>query len=312
MRLFKKIRKAAPVARARHRLAYFVILGLYRGSGLLPWRWLVRLGRFLGGAVFALSRPFRPRALLNLERVFAPAAPGADLPQIARDSYRNLAVTVLETGRLGRLSDAEFLSLVDYSPADEATLGSLMARGRGVIFASAHLGNWEMLAGFGPRIGIGLSVLYKAPTNPYLDGFLRRIRGTNRLLDIDRDLPAVLNRLRGGKAVALLFDENARGRGVRLPFFGFSASTYRGPAYFCLRAGSPILCAYFIRQPSGRHRLLLERVIEPIRRGSLDEDILAILKEMNRSLEEVIRAYPGQWNWTYRRWGRDPVPWGLA
>lgn len=229
---------------------------------------------------------------------------------VARESYRNLAVTMLEQGKMRRMGRERFLSLIDYQPEQIELLHGLVKRGRGVLYASAHFGNWEMLAEFGARLGLNMSVLYKPPTNPYLDRFLHRIRGSNSLIDINSDLSSVVRRLRRGEEIALLFDENARRRGIRIPFFGFEASTYRGPAYFSLRAGAPIVCLYFLRLRDGRHRFLIERVIEPVRSARLDQDIRRIMLEMNQSLEKVILANPGQWNWPYRRWGRNPVPVG--
>ena len=43
------------------------------------------------------------------------------------------------------------------------------------------------------------------------------------------------------------------------------------------------------------------RFLAAIDKG-LEEDIVSILMELNESLETMIRKYPDQWNWIYKRW----------
>ncbi|HOO76702.1 MAG TPA: lysophospholipid acyltransferase family protein [bacterium] len=307
MALLKRLKKHPAVRDLRHRALAGLLRGCCRAASRLPLGWLRGMGVCLGSAGFALLGRDRRRALDNLRLALGESVPAARRRAIARESFRNLAVTALEFSRVRVLDTPRYLDLIDYTPEQEALIRDTHARGRGVIFASAHFGNWEMLAEFGPRLGIEMSVLFKPSTNPYFTRFMTELRGKTRMIDINADLSVVVRRLREGGAVSLLFDENARGRGVELPFFGRPASTYRGPAYFCLRAGSPIICAYLVRGAGLRHRLLLERTIEPRRLGSLEEDIRRIMLEMNRSLETVVRQYPGQWYWMYRRWPRRPA-----
>ncbi|NIR44507.1 MAG: lipid A biosynthesis acyltransferase, partial [Gemmatimonadetes bacterium] len=45
--------------------------------------------------------------------------------------------------------------------------------------------------------------------------------------------------LTDGRVVAFVADQDARGRGVFVPFFGRLASTHRAPALLALRSGAP-------------------------------------------------------------------------
>jgi len=302
MSLFKRIKKKPRVTRIRRYLVYLAALGFLSLARHLSWEQIVSWGRRLGRLGFRRVKYGRKLTLDNLTRVFGDELTEAEILVIAEKVYQNMAVTALEFSRMSLMSDREFFQVVDYDEGDIRHLWSLLEKKKGVIFASAHMGNWEMLAGLGGRLGFKMSILFKPSTNPYLNRIWFNLRSRNRLIDITKNLSLVTKRLRDNEVVCILFDENARGRGIELPFLGYPASTYKGPAFFAIRTGSPIACVYFIRQANGKHRLIIERTIEPVRTGNLEEDIITVMMEMNRSLEEMIRRYPDQWNWVYKRW----------
>ena len=302
MSLFKRIKKHPRVTRVRRYLVYLAALGFLSLARHLSWEQIVSWGRRFGRLGFRRVKYGRKLTLDNLIRVFGEELTEEEILGIAERVYQNMVVTALEFPRMSSMSDREFFRLIDYEEEDIQSLRDLLKRKRGAIFASAHMGNWEMLAGLGGRLGFKMSILFKPSTNPYLNRIWFSLRSRNRLIDITKNLALVSKRLRANEVVCILFDENARSRGVKIPFFGRPASTYRGPAYFALRTRSPIACAYFIRLEDGRHRLIVERIIEPVCTGDLEKDIITVMTEMNRSLEKMIREYPDQWNWVYKRW----------
>ncbi len=298
----KRLKKSRPVTRLRHYLAYLAARAYFRLARRLSRERVIRWGRALGRFAYRRISYGKKLTIDNLTRVFGDRMSPGEIEEIARKVYENLGITALEFPRLLHIGDEEFFQNVDYLPGDIEYLRDRLASGRGAIFASAHLGNWEMLADFGARLGLKMSVLYKPSTNPYFNRLWSELRGRNRLIDIQGSLSPVTRRLRAGEVICLLFDENARSRGIEIPFFGRPASTYKGPAFFALRTGSPIFCIYLIRREGGRYQLIIERTIEPRRSEDLEADIRRIMAEMNSSLEEMIRRYPDQWNWVYKRW----------
>lgn len=302
MSLLKRIKKNPQVTRVRRYLVYLVALGFLSLARQLSWDQIVSWGRRLGRFGFRRVKYGRKLTLDNLTRVFGDELNEAEILDIAEKVYQNMAITALEFPVMSSMSDSAFFRLVDYKEEDIQSFRDLLKRKRGIIFASGHMGNWEMLAGLGGRLGFKMSILFKPSTNPYLNRIWAGLRSRNRLIDITENLSLVVKRLRANEAICILFDENARSRGVKVPFFGRPASTYRGPAYFALRTRTPIVCAYFIRLEDGRHRLIIERIIEPERTGELEKDIISVMTEMNRSLENMIKEYPDQWNWVYKRW----------
>jgi lauroyl/myristoyl acyltransferase len=302
MSILKRFKKNRYVTRIRRYLVYLTSLGIFFLARRLSRSQIVSWGRGLGRFAFRRLKYGRKLTLGNLTRVFGDEMTADEIVRIAESVYENMVVTALEFPSMTSMTDSDFFELVDYNPEDIVLLRELLEQGKGSIYAGAHMGNWEMLADFGARIGVTMSVLYKPSTNPYLNKLWFKMRGRNKLIDINENLAQVTKRLKENEGICLLFDENARSRGVEIPFFGRPASTYQGPAYFALRTGAPIVCVYFIRQNDFRHRFIVERVIWPKRKGKLEEDITGILLELNESLEKMIRRYPDQWNWVYKRW----------
>ena len=290
------------MTRVRRYLAYLVAIGLGGLARRLSRGRVISLGRRLGRFAFRVIRYERHRALTNLRRAFRDEKSEEELVRIAEKAYENFGVTALEFPRLPFMGDAELFEMIDYEKEQVDYLHRILNEGRGAIYASAHMANWEMLAEFGARLGLKMSVLFKPSTNPHLNRLWCRLRGSNRLIDINRGLATVFKRLRDNEAVCLLFDENARHRGVPVDFFGSPVSTYTGPAYFSIRTGAPILCLYFVREQDGRMRFLIERTIRPNRAARLEEEISRIMGEMNASLELMLRRHPEQWYWFYKRW----------
>ena len=112
--------------------------------------------------------------------------------------------------------------------------------------------------------------------------------------------------LRAGRAVAFVADQGVLGlASTYVPFFGRPAKTPRGAAVFALRFEVPVILVVALRQPSGRFRIVVER-IEAKRTSSMDRDVDAIVAAFTQHLEKWVRAVPAQYFWQHRRWRRQP------
>ncbi len=303
MTFLKRIKKNKTVTDIRRYLVYIVSVTSCFIVRILPWKVVVKAGKALGLFAFYIVRYAKKRSTDNLTRVFGEERSAGEIRLIAKNVYKNMGITSLEFAKMPHMTDDEFFAATDYKKEQIDYLWELLNHKKGVIFASAHMGNWEMLAEFGSRLGFNMSILFKPSTNPYLNKIWFGLRGNNKLIDISKDLSSVVRRLRANEVICLLFDENARKRGIMLDFFGKPASTYKGPAYFALKTGCPVVCLYFVRKKEdAKHKFIIERTIWPKRTGNLEKDMLDILRQMNESLEQVIRQYPEQWNWIYKRW----------
>ena len=111
--------------------------------------------------------------------------------------------------------------------------------------------------------------------------------------------------LRAGRVVAFVTDQDARGSGVFVPFFGRLASTHRGPALMALRTGAPLFLGYGMRLPNGTYTGTIEEITVS-RDGDMDDAVYRLTAAFTAKLEAVVRRAPEQYFWQHRRWKTRP------
>ena len=103
--------------------------------------------------------------------------------------------------------------------------------GRGVLFATAHLGNWELSAFAHALLTGPMNVVVRPLDNPLIDRMVERRRALsgNSILS-KRDIARpILKALAANQAVGMLIDQNATlDSGVFVDFFGMPACTGAG------------------------------------------------------------------------------------
>jgi len=274
--------------------------------GALDWETAGNIGARIG----ALG--YRPLGIRRgvVERQIAAAFPElaeADVRRIALGAYENLGRSSIEAAILPRLGPNavldKFEGADDYDIVEEAR-----SKGRGLIFVTGHLGNWELAGAYVAARGIPLDAIARRMKNPLFDRYLTETRSQIGM-HVVHDSEAVRRTprsLREGRAVAFLSDQGVLGlASTFVPFFGRPAKTPRGPAVFALRLDVPVVFGAAVRQPSGKYRLVFERVaVEDT--GDRDRDVDAIVARYTAALERWVRRYPEQYFWHHRRWRRQP------
>ncbi len=227
----------------------------------------------------------------------------AEIERIARAAYGSLGRTSVETAILPSRSRGQVIELFEevrgWSIVEER-----LARGKGLIVVTGHLGNWELGGAYVAARGIPIDAVARHMANPLFDGYLTRTRerlGMSIIHD-EEAVKRVPRSLRSGRAVAFLVDQGAVGlASTWVPFFGRLAKTPRGPAVFALRLGAPIVFGVAVRQPSGRYVLTFE-AIDPVETGDREADVDRIVGDYTLALERHVRRAPEQYFWHHRRW----------
>jgi KDO2-lipid IV(A) lauroyltransferase len=302
--------RAAPL-RARpvsigHRVEYGALRGAIGVLGTLRWERAARAGERLGLLGY---RPFGIRRRVA-ERQIAAAFPGIarrEIDAIARASFAHLGRLAVETALLPRLGPGEVLQMVDEVEGWDI-VERLLARGRGLIVTTGHLGNWEIGGAYIAARGIRLDAVARRMGNPLFDEYLTRTRSRLGMTVVpDRDAVRRTPRtLKAGGAVAFLTDQAALHlASTFVPFFGRPAKTPRGPAVFALRLGAPMVFGVSLRKPNGRYRIALEEV--PVHdTGDRERDVDDVVARYTSVLERWVRVAPEQYFWQHRRWKQQP------
>ena len=285
-----------------HRLQYGAlrgVIGLLRRIGL-------RSASAVGAGLGTLGyRPFAIRrdVVERQVRTALPTLPPDERRRIARASYAHLGRTTTETALLPLYDRARIIAMFE-EVEGWSIIEERLARDKGLILVTGHLGNWELGGAYLAARGLPMQAVVRYMENPLFDGYLTRTReriGMTVVHD-DEAVRRVPRALRTGNAVAFLIDQGAVGlASTWVPFFGRLAKTPRGPAVFALRLGAPIVFGAAIRQPSGRFRLYFEP-IDSTSTGNLEADIERIVAEYTAVLERWVRRAPEQYFWHHRRW----------
>jgi KDO2-lipid IV(A) lauroyltransferase len=260
---------------------------------LLPWASLRRAGGILGVVAGSLLRIRRRHVDLAMAR--------ADVANAAGSMYASLGVGLVEfLWMAGRRQEW----LGDQVRLTERARLAIEPRAASVI-ATAHTGNWDLVACAASRSFLPLAIITKRLSAGWLDRFWQSERRAQGIELIDGT--SILSRARAslacGRSVAVLIDQAPErcGNFIEVPFLGARARCDRTPALLAARARVPLLLALGRRLADGSHLVDVPLVLEPPRRPSrawVDDATEA----MQRSLEEFVRAHPGQWLWLHRRW----------
>jgi KDO2-lipid IV(A) lauroyltransferase len=289
-----------------HKAEYAALRALVGALSTLDWESAGNVGARIGALGYS---PLGIRRRV-VERQIAAAFPGlddADVRRMARAAYEHLGRASIEAAilpGLGRNAVLDkFEGADDYDVVEEA-----MSKGRGLIFVTGHLGNWELAGAYVAARGIPLDAIARRMKNPLFDRYLTETRSQIGM-HVVHDSEAVRRTprsLREGRGVAFLADQGVLGlASTFVPFFGRPAKTPRGPAVFALRLGVPVVFGVAVRQASGKYRLVFERVaVEDT--GDRDRDVDAIVARYTATLEKWVRRYPEQYFWHHRRWRRQP------
>lgn len=281
----------------------------------LPLSWVLAVGTALGKFTFSLLRIRRRVALENLTQAF-PEKSAAEIKKIARRSYENLGMMMLEYLRLPKLSDHEFRRHIRLAMAQEHNpFERALALGKGAICMTGHFGNWEYLGALAAAMGYPMIYLYQEQSNPYVDAMIRHIRTQMHMPIIPRGaaLRGILKALREKKFVAILADQDAGANGIFVDFLGRPASTAQGPAAFVLKTAAPMVFCVAVREPGGRHRIEGELLTfefsgnAPVAELDEKEKLRQITAAWTKVLEKYIRQYPDHWFWMHRRWKTQQV-----
>jgi KDO2-lipid IV(A) lauroyltransferase len=301
---------AAPLhKRIKRKIRSALIRAVIRLLGLLPLRPALWLGGAAGLLALRLARKTRALALEHLAFAF-PERPPEERARIARDMFVHLGRSTLELASI-RWFDGRLESYVEVTPPD--LLHEVMARGRGMVFVTGHIGSWELLARRIARAGVPNAVIAKASWDRRLDELAQRFRAEGGVTTLWREDPdtgrAIIRTFRAGKALGLLIDQDTKVQGVFVPFFGRLAFTPRAAADFAVRFGAPVVVGTVHRRgprAADGHTVELEEIPFSTDPPDREAEVVRLTAACTAALERAIRRHPAEWVWMHERWRTRP------
>jgi KDO2-lipid IV(A) lauroyltransferase len=177
-------------------------------------------------------------------------------------------------------------------------------RGKGVLFATAHLGNWELSAYAHALLTEPMNVVVRPLDNPLIDGIVERRRALsgNKLLSKRDFARSIFQALRLNEPVGVLVDQNSSAdNGAFVPFFGISACANLTFAKLAARSGAAVIPGFAIwDQMEQQYVLRFYPEVE------ITGDPVEDTRRIQCAIENAIRETPDQWLWIHRRWKTRP------
>ncbi len=284
------------------------LIGLFISViSLIPLKWRIFFFEGISQLVYALDDRHRRIALRGLDLAF----PEKDLKErevIARSAFRNLARVAAEFYLLPRLNEKNFFQYISFQGVEN--FHKAYGKGKGILFLTAHFGNWEwMAASFPLQTHHPCHVVFRPLDNRFFDNLVERLRTVtgNQTVPKEKAMGQILRLLKEGEIVGILLDQNmAWQEGVFVKFFGENACTNTGMALLALKTESPVLPIFNIRQEDGRYRVVIEPEIPLVRTGDKDRDVTENTQRFTQIIERYIRNYPDHWLWLHQRWKTRP------
>jgi len=291
----------------RQQLEFALAWLLIKFIGALPRPLARAAGIILAWKVYFLHVRLRRVGMRNLALAF-PEKSRREHKRILRGVFTSFGRQVAEVCLFPKYTRENINRVVVYDGFEN--FDRALARGKGVLFLTAHLGGWELSAFAHSLQGYPLHVVMRPLDNPYLDRLTRQYRTMhgNSMVDKDDFVRGLLSAMKAGETVGILMDTNMTPpQGVFVDFFGIPACTASGLARIALRTDAAVVPGFTIWDPALRkYRLRFDPELKLIRTGDDDADAVANTALFTRIIEDYVRRYPDQWLWVHRRWKTRP------
>ena len=271
--------------------------------GVLPLSWLRPFGRGIGAVAYAMFGSARRTAHENVALAF-PDLSLTDRAALVRRAYDELGAWLGEA--LGLLRGGALPPALPVDPLAYDVLAEARAEGRGVLFASAHLGPWERVAGALVSAGVPLTTIARAAYDPRFSRLYDTIRARQGVRAIYRGAPGaaarIVRTLKDGGVLGVPMDLRSRVPSVDVPFLGRLAATAVGPARIALRTGAAIVVGTAARGSNSALSVTATRIDTRDLVRSADAE-RTLTSRINDELSARIRAFPEAWVWMHPRFG---------
>jgi KDO2-lipid IV(A) lauroyltransferase len=274
----------------------------------LPLRVAAGLGGMLGRLWAELDRRHVAIAVDNMRHAF-PEWEEVRLQRTARGVYTHFGKVLFEMLWLRGRSPEQIRDLFDVVGHEHAA--AAVDAGRGVVYPTAHVGNWEMTALAHSLSVRPFGVVARHLDNPALETRLRQLREQtgNTVIYKKKALSQILKILRGGGGVGILVDQNVQEKdGIFVDFFGRPACATTVTAALAVKTGCALVYGHTRRLADGRYQLIYEPGPSCSPSGDRQRDIAWLTQQIAHRTEDWVREVPEQWLWMHRRWHTQPRP----
>jgi Kdo2-lipid IVA lauroyltransferase/acyltransferase len=282
-------------------MMYRLFLVLDGALMTLPSSWRKKIFTTLASLAHLLAGSRNTIIQQNLTFAFSEQLSRQKRVEIERYCYRNLALNVLQTMENRRNSAERLASQVTFQ--NQEAVEMILAQGRGIVFVSAHLGNWELGGAALSSLITPVASIYKGFSRPEFDPYLHEARSRHRMVLAEKNgaLKHMAKTLKNNGSVLIMIDQSSNAKyGVLSDFFGHPTYHSSTAAHLSAKFNAPIVGVYITTDDEKHYTITFE---EPIEVASTDDAaILEATARQIRTLERIITQHPKLWFWCHKRW----------
>ncbi|MDP9002433.1 MAG: lysophospholipid acyltransferase family protein [Myxococcota bacterium] len=291
----------SPLQRVKNDALWWLASIALAATRPLPIPVLRYLGRCLGAVAHALVPRARRIAIDNVGRVF-PGLDAVERSALVRRCYATLGELLGET--IAPLASHRFIPPLPVCARSLGLIDQARAEGRGVVFASAHLGPWESVAASLVAAGVPLVTLVRESYDPRFSRLYERLRTRHGVRVVWRASPGaavqIVRTLRAGGVLGMPMDLCARVASCDAPFLGHDAPTAIGAARLAIRMGAVVVVGTAAPFGDG-----LQVTVTRIGTNDLPRQVAGeheLTRRINEELSRRILDLPHAWVWMHERW----------
>jgi len=295
----------ASIRNLRRRYREPVFRYLFKLFFYVPRSMTYRLGNVIGWLLWLSNGTTRNVTEINLG-LCLPEKDEDERQRIAKESLRNLGRAITETPFLWAASQQRILESI-VRVEGEAHIEKAMTEQRGIICLTPHLGAWEII-GLYLSIKYPMICLYSPPDMTTLENIMLngRTRFGLKLAATDiRGVRVLLAALKKGEILGILPDQDpGEVGGAFAPLFGVQANTITLVTRLVQKTNAAPLVCFAERLPAGKGYVIH---FQPELKQAGTESLDVSLTEINSGIASIIREYPEQYQWGYKRFKTRPT-----
>lgn len=192
--------------------------------------------------------------------------------------------------------------------SDNELIRQAISSGKGLIFLTAHVGNWQIMMRRLPDFHVDVNIVMRPEENPAVSEFLKIDHGEPynlNLIDPGEGMESVIKimkELAKGNIISIMGDRTiSNEKTISLPFLGATVKLPVGPFLIAATAEAPSFLLLTKKQGPCDYTLEINELVIDKTLKNKDEKIKAVAQKYLSGIEDYLIRNPYAWNATSMR-----------
>jgi KDO2-lipid IV(A) lauroyltransferase len=294
----------------RHLLSVWCAVALSWSFWLMPPVIRYWIADRISDITAILSTTYTRNVRDNLTKAAGGSLSDEEMAAHIKSIFRTSARNFMDLITMARVSARSLRNAITVTEGDWSMIENAIAKGRGVVFVTAHVGCFDFIGQLFRARGYKLTIVTGRTTSRFIfDGVthLRASRGNALVEPTPSGVRNVIRALRRGECSVFLSDRDFFQNGRPVTFFGHETTLPPGAIRIARDTGAVVVPIFSRRRNRGHEIRIFEPfVVESTR--NVDADVDAGLQILSRHLERGISGNLDQWAMFQRVWPAEPPP----